>query len=73
MPYILYGCENLPLTLRQEHRLKVFTIKVLRISGSKTEEVTEEERKLHTEEFHKLYSSRNITGEIKSRRRMHMW
>jgi hypothetical protein len=41
---ILYGCETWPLTLREEHRLRVFENKVLRrIFGPKTNEVREGE------------------------------
>src|SRR5215510_4744992 len=39
-----------------------------RIFGPKRDEVTEEWRKLHTEELHDLYSSPNIVRVIKSRR-----
>jgi hypothetical protein len=43
---ILYGCENLPLTLREEHRLRVLENRVLRrIFGPKRDEVTAEWRK----------------------------
>ena len=35
-PVVLYGCETWSLTLRQEHRLRVFESKVLRkIFGAK--------------------------------------
>jgi len=34
---VLYGCETWSLTRREEHRLKVFDIRVLRISGPKRE------------------------------------
>jgi hypothetical protein len=38
---ILYGCETWSLTLREEHRLRVFENKVLRrIFGPKRDEVT---------------------------------
>ena len=37
----LYGCETWSLTLRQEHRLRVFENKVLRkIFGAKRDDVT---------------------------------
>jgi hypothetical protein len=40
---ILYGCETWPLTLREEHRQRVFENKVLRrIYGPKSDEVMEE-------------------------------
>jgi hypothetical protein len=37
---VLYGCETWPLTLREENRLEVFEIRVLRIFDLKREEVT---------------------------------
>jgi hypothetical protein len=55
---VLYGCETWSLTLREEHRLRVFENRVLRrIFGSKRDEVTGGWRKLHDEELHNLYSS----------------
>jgi hypothetical protein len=64
----LYGCETWSLTLRKEHRLKVFENRVLRrIFGPKRHEVTGDWRKLHNEELHNLYSSPNIIRMIKSR------
>jgi hypothetical protein len=69
LPLALYGREIWCLTLREEHRLRVFENKVLRrIFGQKRVEVTGEWRKLHTEELHNLYSSPNIIRTIKSRR-----
>jgi hypothetical protein len=39
LPVVLYGCEIWPLTLREEHRLRVFENRVLRrILGPKREE-----------------------------------
>jgi hypothetical protein len=65
----LYRCENWSLTLREEHRLRVFESRVLRrIFGPKREEVTGEWRNLHNEELHNLYSAPNIIRMIKSRR-----
>jgi hypothetical protein len=53
---VLYGCENWSLTLREEHRLRVFVNRVLRrIFGPKRDEVTGGWRKLHNEELHNLY------------------
>jgi hypothetical protein len=58
---VLYGCETLSLTLREEHRLRVFENRVLkRIFGPKRDEVTGGWRKLHNEELHGLYSSPSI-------------
>jgi hypothetical protein len=57
------------LTLREEHRLKVFKNRVLkRIFGPKRNEVTREWRKMHNEELRDLYSSPSIIRIIKSRR-----
>jgi hypothetical protein len=66
---ILYGCETWSLTLREEHRLRVFESKVLRrIFGPKRGEETRGQRKLHNEDHHDLYSSLSIIRIIKSRR-----
>ncbi|KAJ4431549.1 hypothetical protein ANN_20148 [Periplaneta americana] len=66
---VLYGCETWTLTLREEHRLRVFENKVLRkIFGAKRDEVTGEWRKLHNTELHALYSSPDIIRNLKSRR-----
>jgi hypothetical protein len=47
----------------------VFENRVLRrIFGPKRDEVTGEWRKLHSEELHNLYSSKNIIRQIKSMR-----
>jgi hypothetical protein len=61
LPVGLYGCETWSLTLREEHRLKVFENRVLRrIFGPKRDEVTGEWKKLHNEELHNLFSSPDI-------------
>jgi hypothetical protein len=53
VPVVLYGCETWSVTLREEHRLRVFENRVLgRISGPKRDEVTGEWRKLHSGELH---------------------
>jgi hypothetical protein len=60
LPVVLYGCETFSLTLREEHRLRVFENRVLRsIFGPKRDEVTGEWRKLHSEE---LYPSQILLG-----------
>jgi hypothetical protein len=59
LPVVLYGCETWSLTLREEHRLRVF---------ENRDEVTGGLRKLHNEELHNLYSSTNIIRMIKLRR-----
>ena len=62
-------CVCLWLTLREEHRLRVFKNRVLRrIFGPKRDGVTGEWRKLHNEELNDLYCSPNIVRVIKSRR-----
>jgi hypothetical protein len=69
LPVVLYGCETLSVTLREEHRLSVFENRVLRgIFGPKRDELTGEWRKLHSGEVHNLYSPPNIIRQIKSRR-----
>jgi hypothetical protein len=40
LPVVLYGCETRSLTLREEHRLRVFENWVLTIFGPKRDEVT---------------------------------
>jgi hypothetical protein len=43
LPVVLYGCETWFLTLREEHRLRVFENMVLRrVLGPKRDEVTGE-------------------------------
>jgi hypothetical protein len=62
-------CETLSLTLREQHRLRVFENRVpRRIFGSKKEEVARGWRRQHNEELLKLYTSLNIIRELKSRR-----
>jgi hypothetical protein len=46
----------------------VFDNRVLRrLFGPKRDEVTGDWRKLHNEELHKIYSSANVIGMIKTR------
>jgi hypothetical protein len=68
-PLVLYGCETWSVTLREEHRLRVFENRVLRrIYRPKRDEVTGEWRKLHSGGLHNLYSSPNIIRQTKSKR-----
>jgi hypothetical protein len=60
LPVVLYGCKTWSLTLREEHRLKVFENRVLRIFGSKRDEMAGVWGKLPNEEFHNLYSLPDI-------------
>jgi hypothetical protein len=56
------------LTIREEHRLRVSEIRVLRrIFGPKREKVTGDWEKLHNEELHNLYFSPDIIRVMKSR------
>jgi hypothetical protein len=66
LPVVLYGCETWSLTLREEHRLRVFENRVLRrIFGPNSDEVMGDWRKLHNEVLRTLYSSPNIIRMIK--------
>jgi hypothetical protein len=68
LPVVLYECETWSLTLREEHRLRVFENRVLRrIFGLKRDGVTGEWRRLHNEELNDIYSLPNIIRVIKSR------
>jgi hypothetical protein len=52
LPVVLYGCETWSLTVREEHKIRVFGNKVLRrIFGPKRNRVTGGWRKLHNEEL----------------------
>jgi hypothetical protein len=64
LPVVLYECETWSLTFREEHGLRVFEKRVLRIFGPKMEEEGSW-RKLHNDELHSLYSSPNIVRVIK--------
>jgi hypothetical protein len=67
LPVVPYGCETWSLTLREEHRMRVFQNRVMRIFGPKREE-DRLWRKLHYDELLSLYYSLNIVRVIKSRR-----
>jgi hypothetical protein len=69
LPVVLYWCETWSLTLREEHRLRVFENRVLRrIFGPRKDEVTGGFRKLHNEELRDLYSSPSKIRIIKPRK-----
>jgi hypothetical protein len=56
LPAVLYGCETLSLALMEEHRLRMFENRVLRmIFGPNRYEVTKESIKLHNGEHRDLY------------------
>jgi hypothetical protein len=66
LPVVLCGCETWSLTLRKEHRLRVFENGVLRrIFAPKRDKVKGQCRKLHNGELHNLYSSPDIIRHIK--------
>jgi PAS domain-containing protein len=53
------------LTLREEHRLRVFENRMLRrIFGPKRDEVTGDWRKLHNEELHRLSRRMRRAGHV---------
>ena len=56
------------LSLREERRLRTFENRVLRIFGTKRDEVTGNWRKLHNEELNDMYCSRSIARVIKWRK-----
>jgi hypothetical protein len=56
------------LILREEHKLRVFANRELRIFGPKRDGVTGGWRKLHNKELHNLYTSPSVIRIIKSRR-----
>jgi hypothetical protein len=69
LPVVLYGCRTWSLTVREEHKLRVFENRVLRrILGPPRDGVAGDWRKLHNEDLHNLYSSPSIIKIIKSRR-----
>jgi hypothetical protein len=56
LPVVLYGCKTWSLTLREQHRLRVFENRLLRrILGHKKDEIKGQWRKLHNGELHNLY------------------
>jgi hypothetical protein len=68
LPVVLYECETWSLTLREEHRLRVFENRVLRrIFGPKRDEVTGEWRNCITKSF-VICTLRQVIRIIKLRR-----
>jgi hypothetical protein len=66
---LMRGCGTRSLTVRKEHRLRVFEKRVLRrIFRTKSVETAGGWRKLHNEEIHNFYVSPHIITVIKSRR-----
>jgi hypothetical protein len=63
LSFVLHGCETWSLTLREEHRMRVFENRVLRRIF-----VSKEWKKLHNEKLHNLFFSPNIVRVIKPRR-----
>jgi hypothetical protein len=69
LPPVLYGNKTWALTLREEHRLRVFENRVLRrIFEPKRDKVTAEWRKLCNEELNVLYYSPSTVRVIKLKR-----
>jgi hypothetical protein len=57
-------CEIWPVTIREEHRLRMFENRVLgRIFGPKRDEVTGRWRKLHNEELHNKLLTKYYQGD----------
>jgi hypothetical protein len=68
LPVVLYGCEILSLTPREEQSLRVFVNRVLRrIFGPKRDK-ERGEWEVHNKELNALYSPPNFFQVIKSRR-----
>jgi hypothetical protein len=66
---VLCGYETWSLTLREEHRLRVFENRALRrMLGPKRDEMPGGWRKSHNVELHNLCCSPNIVRVIKPRR-----
>jgi hypothetical protein len=58
---VLCWCRTWSLTLKEEHRLKMFENRVLRrMFGPRRYKVTGGWRKLHNEDLHNLYPSPSI-------------
>jgi hypothetical protein len=68
LPVVFYGCETWSLTLWEKQTLKVFENRMMRIFGSKGEEVVGCWRGLNNEELQNFYTSPNVIKVINSRR-----
>jgi hypothetical protein len=63
LPVAVYECETWLLTLREEHRLRMFENRVLRrMFEPKRDEVIGDWRKLHNDEINELYSLKFCSG-----------
>jgi hypothetical protein len=68
LPMVLYECETWSLTLREDHRLRVFESRVLRrIYGPKRDDMAGGCRKVHNEKLFNLYSLPSIIRMNRSR------
>jgi hypothetical protein len=66
---VLYVCETWSLTLREEHRLRVFENRIVRrVFGPKRDEVMGEWRMFYNVELRILYLFPNIIRQIESRK-----
>jgi hypothetical protein len=67
LPVVLHGHEIWSLTLRENHRLRVFENRVLRrMLGTERNKVIRERRRMINKELHDLYSSLNFLQVVKS-------
>jgi hypothetical protein len=61
--FLVYRCETQSVTLREEHRLRMFENRALRkIFEPKWADMTGGWRKVHNKEFHNVYSSKMLLG-----------
>ena len=65
---VLYGCDTWSLTLREEHRLRVFKNRILRPIFGHKRDAKWQWRMFHNEELHRFYCLPNITIVVKYRR-----
>ena len=59
---MLYGCETLSLTLREECRLRVFAKRILRLIFGPKMDGNGRWARLHNEELHSLHSFQFFTN-----------